>query len=97
MSWINYDELPDANGDEELQYWLDKLHVPFFTGTRVIHIRSTEEDRIRGICRSLPRLNDEIRQLHVHSYAGTTSEPFSKDSEIEFEELTTISSPTGLP
>jgi len=95
MSWINYDELPDARGDEELEYWLDKLIVPFFTGSRVIHIRSTEEDRIRGICKSLPRLNNQIRQLHVHSYSGTTSESFPTEEEIEFEKLTTTSSPNS--
>ena len=67
--------------DLEVVQTYENIVIPLMCGSKVIHIRTDEEGRLDGICRSLISFNDELVVLHVHSDSETVSTPLTEDEE----------------
>lgn len=91
MNFNDYQTASEGLNEEYLEI-MDNVLLPILTGESLIHIRTHEEDRLFGICDSIPtRVSESFRVLHVLSEAGVESS-LLLDTENEDEEtFTTLS------
>ena len=81
MAWKTYKQMMHKKRDLEVVQTYENIVIPLMCGSKVIHIRTDEEGRLDGICRSLISFNDELVVLHVHSDAETVSIPLTENEE----------------
>ncbi len=92
MSFNTYEEASEGLNEEFLEI-MDNVLLPILTGQSVIHIRTHEENRVFGICDTIPtRISKTFRVLHVVSEAGVESSLLSgheDNEEVKFTRLST--------
>ena len=92
MSFNTYEEASKGLNEEFLEI-MDNVLLPILTGQSVIHIRTHEENRVFGICDTIPtRISKSFRVLHVVSEAGVESSLLSgheDNEEVKFTRLST--------
>ena len=86
MAWKTYKQMMDKKRDLEVVQIYENIVIPLMCGSKVIHIRTDEESRLDGICRSLIAFNDELVVLHIHSDAETISIPLTDNEEDDNKE-----------
>ena len=73
MSFNTYKEASKGLNEEYLEI-MDNVLLPILTGQSLVHVRTHEENRVFGICDTIPtRISDTFRVLHVVSEAGVES------------------------
>ena len=96
MSFNTYEEASKGLNKEFIDI-MDNVLLPILTGQSVIHIRTHEENRVFGICDTIPtRISESFRVLHVVSEAGVESSVLSghEDAEeVSFTRLSTAPQP----
>ena len=96
MSFNTYEEASKGLNEEFLEI-MDNVLLPILTGQSVIHIRTHEENRVFGICDTIPtRISKTFRVLHVVSEAGVESSLLSgheDNEEVKFTRLSTAPQP----
>ena len=96
MSFNTYEEASEGLNEEFLEI-MDNVLLPILTGQSVIHIRTHEENRVFGICDTIPtRISKTFRVLHVVSEAGVESSLLSgheDNEEVKFTRLSTAPQP----
>ena len=96
MSFNTYEEASKGLNKEFIDI-MDNVLLPILTGQSVIHIRTHEENRVFGICDTIPsRISESFRVLHVVSEAGIESSLLSgheDDEEVSFTRLSTAPQP----
>jgi SpoVK/Ycf46/Vps4 family AAA+-type ATPase len=92
MKFKSYAEASKGIGEEHIDI-LNHVLLPILTGQSLVHVRTHEEDRILGICDTVPtRVSEDFRVLHILSESGVESslliDPQSSD-DSDFTALST--------
>lgn len=73
MSFNTYKQASKGLNDEFIEI-MDNVLLPILTGQSLVHVRTHEENRVFGICDTIPtRISETFRVLHVVSEAGVES------------------------